>query len=78
MKGLLPEVQCPIIANFYGKNVSKGKMYTFQHFKKMGCKKKTAIYCVMRLIDAGESEAHNEGQGRPRKLTYPQEKKVIC
>ena len=57
-----------IIADFYGKNVSKGKMYTFQHFKKMGCKK-TAIYRVMKLVDAGESVEQKEGQGRPRKLT---------
>ena len=76
MEGLLPEVQGPIIANIYGKNVSKGKMYTFQNLKMMGCKKKTAIYCVMRLIDAGESVAQKEGQGMPRKLTKPQEKKV--
>ena len=74
MEGLLPEVRRQIIADFYGKNVSKGKMYTFQHFKKMGCKK-TAIYRVMRLVDAGESVAQ-EGQGRPRKLTKAQEKKV--
>ena len=45
MEGVLPEVRRQIIANFYGKNVSKGKMHTFQHFKKMGCKK-TAIYRV--------------------------------
>ena len=76
MEGLLPKVQCPIIANFYGKNVSKGKMYTFQNFKRMGCKKKHAIYCVMRLTDAGESVVQKEGQGMPRKLTKPQEKKV--
>ena len=75
MEGLLPEERHQIIANFYGKNVSNGKMYTFQHFKKMGCKK-TAIYRVMRLVDAGESVAQKEGQGRPRKLTKAQEKKV--
>ena len=75
MEGVLPEVRRQIIADFYGKNVSKGKMYTFQHFKKMGCKK-TAIYRVMRLVDAGESVAQKEGQGRPRKLTKAQEKKV--
>ena len=69
IEGLLPEVRCPIIANFYRKNVSKGKMYTFQNLKRMGCKKKTAIYCVMRLIDAGESVAQKDGQGRPGKLT---------
>jgi len=69
MEGLLPEVQRQIIANFYGKNVSKGKMYTFQHFNQMGCKK-TTIYCVMQLVDAGESVAQKEGQGRPRKLTF--------
>ena len=39
IEGLLPEVRYQIIANFYGKNVSKGKMYSFQHFEKMGCKK---------------------------------------
>ena len=50
-------------------------VYTFQHFKKMGCKK-NAIYRVMRLVDAGESVAQKEGQGRPRKLTKAQEKKV--
>ena len=26
MEGVLPEVRCQIIADFYGKNVSKGKM----------------------------------------------------
>ena len=45
MEGLLSEVRCQIIADFYGKNVSKGKMYTFQHFKKMGCKKKRHTSC---------------------------------
>ena len=39
MKGPLLEVRHEIIADFYGKNVSKGKMYTIQHFKEMGCKK---------------------------------------
>ena len=73
MEGVLPEVRRQIIADFCGKNVSKGKMYTFQHFKKMGCKK-TAIYRVMRLIDAGESVAQKEGQGRPPKLPKAQEK----
>ena len=75
MEGLLPEVQCPIIANFYGKNVSKGEMYTFQHFEKMGCKK-SAIYRVMRSVDAEETVAQEEGQGKPHKLTKAQEKKV--
>ena len=64
MEGLLSEVRCQIIADFYGKNVSKGKMYTFQHFKKMGCKK-NAIYRVMRLVDAGEAVAQEAGQGKP-------------
>ena len=65
MEGLLPEMGCQIIANFYGKNVSKGEMYTFQHFDTMGCKKETAIYRVMRLVDAGEAVAQEEGQGKP-------------
>ena len=75
MEGVLPEVRRQIIADFFGKNVSKGKMYTFQHFKKMGYNK-TAIYRVMKLVDAGESVEQKEGQGRPRKLTSAQERKV--
>ena len=54
MEGLLPEVRPQIIANFYGKNVSKTKI-------------KNAIYRVMQLVDARESDAPKEGQGRPRK-----------
>ena len=73
MEGLLPEVRCQIIANFYGKNVSKGEMYTFKHFEKMGCKK-SAIYRVMRSVDAEETVAQEEGQGKPHKLTKAQEK----
>ena len=75
MGGVLPEVRRQIIADFYGKNVSKGRVCTFQHFWKMGCKK-TAIYCVMKLVDAGESVERKEGQGGPRKLTSAQERKV--
>ena len=75
MEGLLPEVRRQIIADFYGKNVSKGKMYSFQHFEKLGCKK-TAIYQVMRLVDAGESVTQKEGQGKPCKLENAHEKKV--
>ena len=59
-------MRCQIIANFYGKNVSKGEMYTFQHFEKMGCKKNLARYQVMRLVDAGESVTQKEGQGKLR------------
>ena len=75
IEGLLPEVLHQIIANFYGKNVSKRKTYTFKHFKKVGCKKK-ATYRVMRLVDSGESVAQREGQGRSRKLIKAKEKKV--
>ena len=64
MEGLLPEMGCQIVANFYGKNVSKGEMYTFQYFEKMGCKK-SAIYRVMRLVDAGEAVAQEKWQGKP-------------
>ena len=73
MEDLLPEVRCQIIANFYGKNVSKGEMYTFQYFEKMVCKK-SAIYRVMRSVDAEETVAQEEGQGKPHKLTKAQEK----
>ena len=39
MEVLLPKMQLQIIADFYRKNVSKGKMYSIQYFKWMGCKK---------------------------------------
>ena len=55
----------------------RGKMYSFQHFKQMACKKKPAICHKMWLVDAGESVAQKEGQGRPSKLTKAREKKVI-
>ena len=75
IEGLLPEVWHQIFANFYGENVPKGEMYTFQHFEKIGCKK-SAIYRVMRSVDAEETVAQEEGQGKPHKLTKAQEKKV--
>ena len=75
IEGLLPKVRHQIIANFYRKNVSKRTTYTFKHFKKVGCKK-NATYRVMRLVDAGESVAQREGQGRSRKLIKAKEKKV--
>ena len=76
MEGLLPEVQCQIIADFYGKNVSKGKMYNSSILRRWDAKKKDAKYRVMRLIDAGEAVPQEEGQGKPRKLTKSQEKRV--
>ena len=69
MKGLLPKVQCSIIANFYGKKCFKGEHVCFPVFLEDGWQKEPTIYCVMRLIDAGESVAQKEGQGRQRKLT---------
>ena len=53
-ENVLPKVRRQNIVDFYGKNVSKGRTYTVHHFKGMGCKK-TAIYHVMLLVDAGES-----------------------
>ena len=43
MEGVLLKVKLQIIADFYRKNVSKGKTYAVRHFKKVGWKK-TAIY----------------------------------
>ena len=62
IEGLLPEVRHQIIANFYGKNVSKGDIYTFRHFEMMGCKK-SAIYRVMRSVDAEETYGTGGGAG---------------
>ena len=50
---------------FLRENVSKGEMYTFQHFEKMGCKK-SAIYRVMRAVDAEETVAQEEGHSTHR------------
>ena len=38
--------------------------------------KKTQIYSVMQLVDAGESVARKSGQGRPRKLSKAQERQI--
>ena len=75
MEGVLPKVGCQIIADFNGKNAAKWKTFTVRHFKKMECKK-SAIYRVMRSVDAEETVAQEEGQGKPHKLTKAQEKKV--
>ena len=75
MEGLLLEVRCQIIADFYGKIVSKGEMYT-SSILRIWDAKKNAKYRVMRLIDAGEAVPQEEGQGKPRKLTKSQEKRV--
>ena len=40
MKGVITKVRCQIIADFYGKNVTKWKAFTIGHFKNMECKKK--------------------------------------
>ena len=46
MEGVLSKVRCQIIPDFYGKKVSKGKMYTVHNSKKMGCKKTLfVVYC---------------------------------
>ena len=75
MKGLLPKVRCQIIADFYQKNLSKGKLYTHKHFSKMGCKKPTT-YRVMQRVDEEESVTQREGQGRPLKLTVTPERNI--
>ena len=53
---------------FLRENCFKGENVYLPHFKKKGCKK-IAIYHVMRLVDARETLAKKEGQGRRRKLT---------
>ena len=75
MEGVLPKVRRQIIADFYGKKCFKGGDVYLEHFEKMGCKK-SAIYRVMRSVDAEETVAQEEGQGKPHKLTKAQEKKV--
>ena len=45
MEGVIPKVRCLIIADFNGENVTKWKMFTIGHFKKMECKKKRLASC---------------------------------
>ena len=52
MKGVVPKLRLQIIADFYGRNVSKGKTYTFCHFRKMGCKKTTKKKTAQLLCSA--------------------------
>ena len=54
MEAIKPEMRRQVIADFYRKNLSKGKNFTFNHFNKMGYKK-TQIYSVMKRVDGGES-----------------------
>ena len=54
MEGLKPELRHQVIADFYRRNVGKGKSYTAKHLKRMAFKK-TQIYAVMKRVDAGES-----------------------
>ena len=66
MEDVIPEMRRLVIAEFYRKNVGKGKSFTAKHFKRMGYKK-TQVYAVMKRVDEGESVAQKEGQGRLRK-----------
>ena len=50
-------------------------MYTSSILRRWDAKN-TAKYRVMRLIDAGEAAPQEKGQGKPRKLTKSQEKRV--
>ena len=60
MEALKQEVKREIIADFYRKNVAKGKQHTVRHFVSMGLKK-TQIYNVMQLVDVWESVARKSG-----------------
>ena len=63
MEGVIPKVRCQIIADFYGENVTKWKMFTIGHLKKMECKKKkNALHRVIQLMDAGESVSQTENR----------------
>ena len=54
MESIKPEVRRRVIADFYRRNITKGKSYTVMHFKKMDYAK-SQIYEVMKRVDAGES-----------------------
>ena len=63
----MPEMRHLVIADFYPKNVGKGKSFTAKHFKRMGYKK-AQVYAVIKRVDEGESVVQKEGQGRLWKL----------
>ena len=72
MKGVKPKVCRLIIADFYRKNLARGKSYTVRHFKRMGYKK-PQIYTVMKRVDEGEPLVRRKSQGGPQKLSTAQE-----
>ena len=57
MEGVLLQVRCPIIADFYKKIVAKWKVFSVCPFI---MQKKTVIFHVMQLVDAGESVKQKE------------------
>ena len=57
MEGINQESLCQIIANFYRKNVAKGKSYTVKHFCQDGIPN-AQVYHVIEYVEATESVNH--------------------
>ena len=72
MGGVLPKVRCQIIADFYGKNVSKWKTFTICHFKKIECKKNRHLSCNA----VGGCRRVSHAERKPYMLTTVEELKV--
>ena len=59
-----------IIGQFYMENWSKGKAFTYKHFKVMTIPKTTA-YMIMRQCDEGTPMSRKSGSGRPATKMTP-------
>ena len=59
-----------IIGQFYMENWSKGKAYTYKHFKAMKIPKATT-YRIMRQCDEGTLTSRKPGSGRPARKMPP-------
>lgn len=75
MEGVKSETRRQIIMNFYRQNKSKGKPYTWKHFKKQGVPRAT-VYRALERVDTDKSFGHSKGAGRPKKLNRQQERQV--
>ena len=63
MEDITPEMCHLVIADFYRKNVGKGKSFTAKHLSK-----EMQVYAVIKRADEVKSVAQKKAQGRLRKL----------
>ena len=72
IEGINLDTLCQIIANFYRKNVPKGKSYKVKHICQDGISK-AQVQHVIEYAEATESVSYRKGVRAPKNLTKPQE-----